>query len=128
MKKLTSVLAVLLLIGAVLSGCGSKNKRGVFTVGDSTCYKINLQDEAIEDYFTLTSPSGKVSVSGETIVKYAAIEEGGWIAYCGRWVMYLPASVTQKNVQSACGNFYKINPDDYLSVAEAKEYLPWLGA
>lgn len=130
MKRFTSVIVSLLVIGVILSGCSSssKSKRGIFSIGDNTCYKIYLQDEDIADYFTLTSPSGKVSISGSSIAEYSAIEEGGWIAYYGKWVFYIPSSVKQETVQTACGNFYKINSDDYLTVAEAAEYLPWLGA
>lgn len=130
MKRLTSAIVLLILVGIVLTGCGSesKNKHGIFTIGEYICYKINLEDENVEDYFALTSPSGKVSISGTKIAEYTAIEEGGWIAYYGKWIIYIPSGVKQESVQAACGNFYTINPDDYLTVDEAKEYLPWLGA
>ena len=124
------ILAILLLCASVLStciGCGSgkNDEKGIKFVNESTCYQINLQGNAIEEYFTLVKPRGQVSISlnGEhgsghkgVVVSYSSIEEGGWVAYYNGLVIYFPPEVLETSVVAMCTAFQTLNSEDCFTI------------
>lgn len=137
MKKCLSSFVILLILVFTLIGCSSNAKaaRGIRTVGDYTCYQIDLQGGTVEDYFTPVKPKGQVSValngelgqgSAGIVANYSKISEGGWIAYYKNLVIYLPADVSETSVQVTCAAFRSLDSSDCFTVDEAQEYLPWL--
>jgi len=133
-------LAILLLFASVFlafTGCGSgkKEEKGIKMVSECTCYQIDMQGNAIEDYFTLVKPRGQVSIAlnGEkgngskgAVVSYSSIEEGGWVAYYSGLVIYFPPEVSETSVAVSCTAFHSLNSEDCFTIEEVREYLPWL--
>ena len=137
MKKYLSAFFISLLLIVSLVGCGSRTAKGTTTVSGKTCYQIDLEGQAVEKYFTLIAPKGQVSVSsfnlnggsgttGGTVVRYAKISEGGWVAYRNDKVIYFPSGISESNVQLECGVLPSLKSSDCLTIEEVQEYLPWL--
>lgn len=85
--------------GLVSGGGQPKSEKGILMAGSKTCYKIDLGDGAVEDYFTLMGGKTQMNyvIDGESywdgnafrsgdrniIITYSEISEGGWAAYAG---------------------------------------------
>ena len=132
MRKAARCLLVLILFVAalLLTGCSSKTTDGIGSVGDKQYYTILMQESEINEYFTVKGTEGMISVLDTTtgkqhIVKYVAIEEGGWIAYIGNRVRYMSAEFSTTAMKTAAGSL--ISSSKCMTVEEAKKYIPWLG-
>lgn len=136
-KRFVIALCILAIVGA-LCGCKKKEEKdpqGIFKIGDAICYRFILDDQEVEDCFSLTNPQGKVALSmngdrtgqAGSVANYSAIKEGGWIAYAGNRILYFPETVKKETVQIRCGDFTSLVDEDYLSFEEAQLCLPWLG-
>ena len=139
MNRFFLFLCVLLLSFGLIS-CSSSNeeRKGIRTVGDETCYQINLENNTVEDYFSLVKPDGQIVVtpfsfegkpeggSRSVVVYYSQIEEGGWVAYSDNLAIYFPSEVSESNVQMTCSAFLDITADECYTIDEVREYLPWI--
>lgn len=126
---------MLIIMALCFIGCSDdKEERGIYKTGEYIGYKIYLNEGNVEDYFTLEGTSGKVNISlnGENgrmdgrVIDYSKIGEGGWIAYAGPYVIYLPEEVSKESVQIACSFFSTISSEDCFTIEEVQEYLPWI--
>ncbi|MBQ8390304.1 MAG: hypothetical protein IJX52_04935 [Oscillibacter sp.] len=135
MKKALSVFAVLatfvLIVFAAVSLGGQSSSKGIVKIGEVTCYRIKLDgSKPMGKVFSKMSPQGQVATakSGSfyvNVLKYSKISQGGWIAYDGDMVLYVQEPGTESTAKSACG-MVSPNSDNYLTLEEAAEYLPWL--
>ena len=132
MRKTIRCLLGLALLAAVLilTGCGSKSTEGIGSVGGKQYYTILMQESEISEYFTVKGTENMISVLDTTtgkkhIVKYVAIEEGGWIAYVGNRVRYISDEFSTTAMKTAASGLK--SSSSYMTVEEAKKYIPWLG-
>lgn len=107
-------------------------------IDDQVCYKIYINLDNIDRYFTLIPPKGQVAVSSVNfgggpgiyesakVVSHAAVAEGGWVAYYGGSVLYLPPEVDSDTIPIASARVIDFSPAECYTIEEAREFLPWL--
>ncbi len=140
-KSISFVLTVLALI-LCLTSCSSNSVEdnsvpGVCKSGEDEYYAIKLNG-SVSDYFTFVGPETQIAVSstdGQTymdskgIVKYCSVTIGGTVVYMSNSsnrILYLPKGFPQGKIKNVASSFAMGFIDDFMTVEQAKEYIPEL--
>ncbi len=142
MKKILSILISILISVSIFTGCtensvsNNNSNIGTLQIGGYTCYKINLRGQSVDTYFTVNDPGCGIGVTMYSLqnaaddimfIHYSAISEGGYIAYYDDLVIYLPQEAGIEAAKVACSILaVSSDPSSFLSVGQARKYLPWL--
>lgn len=127
-----SFLCIVLLLLITLGGCG-KQENGLISVKGQPGYVIHIEEENLDQYFTISEIVSQTSIldtrdGSSYFVTVAEVAQGGYIAYSNTWmlnVVYLPSS-SEDQLDFAV--FYaNPNSQNYMSIEEAKQHLPWFG-
>lgn len=126
MKQVIALIAALLLAAFIL-GCGPSEPVGIGYVGDDPYYTIQMTAEERETYFTVLGKAGSVAVGrydqvGINTITYYHVEGGGYIAWEGSKVRYVPADCSNKTNAFAGLS----NSSSAMSIEDAKAYVPQL--
>lgn len=131
MRKLIACVSILFLLAA-LCACGgdSSTPKGVVRYGNVDCYIFKLPaGRSVEDYFQLEGMANNVHVSDPYgymgNAQYRAESRGGYVAYTGNMVGYVPAGGDANDASSLCSRMIW-DSQGYMTFDEACEYLPWL--
>ena len=126
MKRVIALISALLLAVSIL-GRGPSEPVGIGYVGDEPYYTIQMTAEERETYFTVLGKAGSIAVSrfdqvGISAITYYQVEGGGYIAWEGSKVRYVPADCSNKS-----NAFATLTSDSSaMSIEEAKAYVPQL--
>lgn len=132
-----TILCTLLLTGFLGCSLEPSLPRGVRETTDGYRYyaiEFRGEEDAL-DYFTKVGLETQVSVqfsdgysymNNAGVVRYSKVEEGGWIAYKGyAKVLYFPENFPAARVKAFCSGIAK-ESDNFMSIEEAKAYIPGL--
>lgn len=128
MKRIiAAALLLALLVGS--AGCGGSTKRGIGRVGDKEFYTITMTQSERETYFSINGPINQVAVmnygeTGTSIVNWSSVSGGGYIAWTGNRVRYMPDTFTAAEAKTAASTLS--SDDDAMSIRTASKYVPQL--
>lgn len=129
MKKWISIV-LLTMILLCITGCEEKQQAGVGKVGEQSFYTIVMNERERMEYFTTIGAGGQIAVGdyrnpGQiNVVSWAAVEGGGWIAWAGNRVRYIPEGFSEQARTTACAGVS--GDSSAMTIEEAKAYVPQL--
>lgn len=137
-KRIVSIILCIAIV-VCFTACTEDDPRGVRSSGSGNqYYVIKLPDgKKVTDYFTLTGPEGTVVGMSTDMSSYSEnlgtiynrqATEGGWVAYNkdqSGIIIYMPAGFPENAVAITCAQL-AINPNEYMTIEEAKQYIDWL--
>ena len=126
MKQVTVLIAALLLTTVIL-GCGASKSSGIGYIGDEPFYTIQMTEQERNDCFTILGKAGSVAVGrydqvGISAITYYSVEGGGYIAWAGSKVRYVPADFSNRANAFAT----LTSESSAMSIEDAKAYIPQL--
>lgn len=134
MKRTILLLTAALMI-IILCACGSSNDNtpaGIVHHGTVDCYIFMLPaGKTVNDYFQTEGPVNTIAGTapdGGSLggAKYQAESRGGYVAYTGNLVGYVPPGGTENDASSLCSDMLFGKRNEYMTFNEACKYLPWL--
>ena len=143
-RAMVSFLVICLLI-LCFTACGSneKDQRGIGIAGtDHEYYIIKLPDgKKVADYFELTGAEGVVTGMQTDVKSYSEkldtiynrqTKDGAWVAYAKSQtglMIYMPKGFPENLVAITCAHLatnWEMSDGDYMTIEEAKAYIPSL--
>ena len=129
MKKRTVLAALLISLAMLLIilACIPSMPAGIGYIGEDAFYTIRMTADERESYFTVIEEAGSAAVSnygqsGIRAISWYYVKGGGYIAWVGNVVRYVPA-----NVKDEHRAFASLTSDSStMSIKEAKAYVPQL--